>query len=169
MSIAPSEFEEAYQDEKDVRDAITNGPIRLLEPATPICVQPAASVRKAIEAMNDAHAGCVLVTEGQRLLGILTERDILKKVVGKLDLDQPVRSVMTSDPETVGMDDAIAYALHKMHVGGYRHIPVVDRAGCPVGLVSVRDFVEFIVSILPASALNVPPESRLEAHELDGG
>jgi len=169
MSIAPSEFEEAYQDDPNVRDAMTNGPIRLLEPAVPICVQPALPIGQAIEAMNDAHAGCVLVADGQRLLGIFTERDVLKKVVGKLDLGQPVRSVMTRDPETVGMDDAIAYALHKMHVGGYRHIPVVDRAGCPVGIVSVRDFVEFIVSLLPAGALNVPPEPRLEAHELDGG
>lgn len=169
MSIAPSEFEEAYQDEKEMRDGIITGPIRLLEPAAPICVPPAATLGQAIEAMNDAHAGCVLVAEDQRLLGILTERDVLKKVVGKLDLGQPVRSVMTRDPETVGMDDAIAYALHKMHVGGYRHIPVVDRTGCPVGLVSVRDFVGFIVSTLPASALNVPPEPRLEAHELDGG
>lgn len=119
--------------------------------------------------MNDAHIGCVLVTEGDRLVGIITERDILRKVVGQLDLDSPVERIMTTNPETVGMDDGIAYVLNKMHVGGYRHIPVLDRQGRPVGVVSMRDFVKFIVSLFPAAVLNVPPEPGLSAHELHGG
>jgi CBS domain-containing protein len=169
MTIGESEFEEAYSDDEDVRGAMTRGPIRLLEPATPICVAPTSPISEAIAAMNEAHAGCVLVVEQGRLRGILTERDVLAKVVGRLDLDQPVEAAMTPDPETVGPDDAIAYALQRMHVGGYRNVPVVDRDGAPVGLISVRDFVEFIVAMLPGRAVNVPPEPRLEAHELDGG
>ena len=169
MGIAPSEFEDAYEDEQTIRGAILTEPIRVLEPAVPICVRPETSMRDAIRAMNDAHVGCVLVTQGDRLVGILTERDVLKKVVGKLDLDLPVERVMTPDPETVAMDDGIAYALNKMHVGGYRHIPVLDKQGRPAGIVSVRDFVEFIVTLFPAGVLNVPPDAGLAAHELDGG
>ncbi len=169
MGMAPSEFEDAYEDEQTIRGAILTEPIRSLKPREPICVRPETSIRDAIAAMNDARVGCVLVTEGGRLVGILTERDILKKVVGKLDLDGPVEPIMTQNPETVGLDDGIAYALNKMHLGGYRHIPVVDRSGGPVGIVSVKDFVEFIVSLFPTGVLNVPPEPGLEARALHGG
>ncbi len=169
MGIAPSEFEDAYEDERTIRGAILTEPIRALEPHKPICVPPETTIRDAIAAMNEARVGYVLVTEGDRLVGILTERDILKKVIGKLDLDGSVEPIMTRNPETVRMDDGIAYALNKMHVGGYRHIPVVDREGRPVGIVSVKAFVEFIVSLFPTGVLNVPPEPGLEARGLHGG
>ena len=169
MGMAPSEFEDAYEDEQTIRGAILTEPIRGLEPREPVCIPPKTSVRDAIEVMNDSGTGCVLVTQGDRLVGILTERDVLKKVVGKFDLDNLVERFMTKNPETVGMDDGIAYALNKMHVGGYRHIPVVDKEGRPVGVVSVRDLLKFIVSLFPSAVLNVPPEPGLAARALDGG
>lgn len=175
MGIAASEFEDAYEDvEADenvekISCTILTEPIRGLEFREPICVQSDTAVRDATTAMNDARVGCVLVMEGDRLIGIFTERDILKKVVGQLDLDSLIGEIMTPNPETVGMDDGIAYALNKMHTGGYRHIPVLDRQGRPVGVVSMRDVVRFIVSLFPAAVLNVPPEPGLAARELDGG
>ncbi|MBZ0170067.1 Arabinose 5-phosphate isomerase KdsD [Candidatus Methylomirabilis lanthanidiphila] len=175
MGIAASEFEDAYEDVEADEDTekisctILTEPIRGLEFREPICVQSDTAVRDAATAMNDARVGCVLVMEGDRLIGIFTERDILKKVVGRLDLDSPIGQAMTPNPETVGMDDGIAYALNKMHVGGYRHIPVLDRQGRPVGVVSIRDVVRFIVSLFPSAVLNVPPEPSLAARELDGG
>ncbi|MBI3074151.1 MAG: CBS domain-containing protein [Deltaproteobacteria bacterium] len=165
-----SEFEDAYEDdEQQVRGAILTQPVRGLEPAEPVCVQATTTLREAVEAMNRVKAGCVLVTGGERLVGILTERDILRHVVGKLDLDEPVTSVMTKNPETVGMEHGIAYALNKMHVGGYRHIPIIDAGGRPVGIISVRDIVGFIVSLFPSAVLNVPPEPELGIPRTEGG
>lgn len=169
MGIAASEFEDAYEDIERVYDTILREPIRGLEPHDPICVSPATSLRDATIAMNRAHIGCVLVTEGDRLVGIMTERDVLKKIVEQFDPDSPVERIMTPNPETVGMDDGIAFALNKMHIGGYRHIPIIDRQGRPVGVVSMRDLVKFVVSLFPAAVLNVPPEPGLSAHELHGG
>lgn len=175
MGIAASEFEDAYEDveaDEDVEKiscATLREPIRGLEFREPIYVHQDTAVRDAVTAMNDARVGCVLVMESERLVGILTERDILKKVIGQLDLDSPVGEIMTPNPETVGMDDGIAYALNKMHIGGYRHIPVLDRQDRPVGVVSMRDVVKFIVSQFPAAVLNVPPEPGLAARELHGG
>lgn len=157
-----SEFEEAFEDERRIQGAILSKPIGALEPRPPVCVKPDANLREAIEAMNAVKVGCVLVTHGETLAGILTERDILRHVVGKLELDTPVSAVMTRDPETVRMDDGIALALNKMSQGGYRHLPVVDEAGRPTGMLSVRDFVHFIVSLFPAAVLNLPPEPGLE-------
>ena len=159
--MGTSEFEDAFEDEGRIRGAILNEPIRALEPRTPVCVRPQANLREAIEAMNLAKVGCVLVTAGETLAGILTERDILRHVVGKVELETTVEQVMTRNPETVRMADGIAVALNKMSQGGYRHIPVVDDAGRPIGMVSVRDFVRFIVSLFPASVLNLPPEPSL--------
>lgn len=175
MGIAASEFEDAYEDVEADEDfekiccEIMTEPVRGLEFREPICVRPDTAVRDAATAMNDAHVGCVLVMEGERLVGIFTERDVLKKVVGQLDLDSPVGELMTPNPETVGMDDGIAYALNKMHIGGYRHIPVLDGQDRPVGVVSMRDVVRFIVSLFPTAVLNVPPEPRLAARGLHGG
>jgi len=80
-----------------------------------------------------------------------------------------VGEVMTPDPETLGPDDGIAFALNRMILGGYRHIPIVDEAGEPLAVLSLREVVSFIVSLLPARVLNLPPEPRLEAHSADGG
>jgi CBS domain-containing protein len=159
--MGPSEFEDAYDDEGQIRGAILHEPIRTLAPKAPVCVAPGATIREAVEVMNEARVGCVLVSDGASLAGILTERDVLRLVVGKLGLDTPVDAVMTAHPECVRMEDGIAYALNKMSVGGYRHIPVVDADGRPMGLVSVRDFVRFIVSVFPAAVLNLPPEPHL--------
>ncbi len=165
-----SEFEDAYEDdEQQVRGAILTQPVRGLDPQEPVCVGVNATLREAVEAMNRVKAGCVLVKGGDRLVGILTERDILRPVVGKLELEQPVSTVMTKNPETVGMDHGIAYALNKMHVGGYRHIPIIDAGGRPIGIISVRDIVEFIVSLFPSAVLNVPPEPGLAIPRTEGG
>ena len=165
--MGSSEFEDAYDDEARLQ-GILDETIEDLEPVRPVCVGPGASLVAAIEAMNAVKAGCVLVTEGDALVGILTERDILR-VVGKLYLQTPVEQVMTRDPETVGITDGIAYALQQMHLGGFRHIPVVDEAGRPVGILSVRDFVRYVVSLFPAKVLNLPPHPRLAARSPDGG
>ena len=82
------------------------------------------------------------------LLGIFSERDLLKKVAGLHDLyaGMPVKSFMTARPDAVTSGDTLAFVLHKMDTGGYRHVPVVD-AGKPVGIVSVRDMLRHITKL----------------------
>ena len=67
---------------------------------------------------------------------------------------------MTADPETLRPEDRIAWALKLMHVGGYRHVPLTDETGRPVGVISVKDIVDFIVDLFPAPVLNLPPDPR---------
>jgi CBS domain-containing protein len=94
------------------------------------------------------------------LVGIFTERDLLNRVAGKrLDWDAArVADYMTREPETLRPDDRIAWALHHMAVGGYRNVPLTDDRGRPVGLVSMKDIVDFIVDLFPAQVLNLPPD-----------
>jgi CBS domain-containing protein len=90
----------------------------------------------------------LVVDERQLLVGILTERDYLMKVVGLMPdfKRQPLRPIMTPNPETLRADDSLAYALQKMDIGGYRHLPVVDE-GRPVGVISVRDVIRHITRL----------------------
>jgi len=132
-------------------------PIRILQPRTPLSLPPSATVADAVRMMREHRVGCVLVVVGERLLGIITERDLLLKLE-QGDLGRPVSQLMTPDPEVLGPGDPIVYALNKMSVGGFRHIPLVDAVGRPVGIVSVKDIVDYIVDFFPNDVLTVPPE-----------
>jgi len=147
--------------ETTVRRALDNRtlqePLRLLNPRSPLTVPPAATLRQAIDIMREHHVGCVLVAEDERLIGILTERDLLLKLEGA-GLGRPVSDLMTADPETLSPDDPIAWALNRMSVGGYRHVPLVDATGRPVGILSVKDIVHYIVALFPNEVLTLPPD-----------
>jgi CBS domain-containing protein len=124
------------------------------------CVPPTATVREAIECMKENGVGYVLIQDMGKLLGIFTERDVLTKIVLQgHDIDElQVESVMTPDPEVLSPDDRVSYALNKMSVGGFRHIPLVDRDGRAVGAVSMRNVVDFMVDLFAPAVLTLPPE-----------
>jgi CBS domain-containing protein len=136
--------------------------IRALDPRAPIVVEPQASVLEAIALMQQNRVGCVLVARGGKLKGIFTERDVLTDVVGKAidPAKTPIRRLMTPNPESLRLTDSIAYALNKMSVGGYRHIPLVDESLTPVGIISVRDIINYIVRLFPKSVINLPTLPR---------
>ncbi len=99
------------------------------------------SVRTACRLMAENHVGAVVVVESGRIAGIFTERDVLNKVLaGGLDPDATaLETVMVVDPQTIQADRPLAHALHIMADGGFRHVPVVDAQGVPLGMVSARD------------------------------
>ncbi|KAB2926822.1 MAG: CBS domain-containing protein [Dechloromonas sp.] len=99
------------------------------------------TVRAASRLMAEQRIGALVVVEGGRIAGIFTERDALNKVIAAaLDPDSTaLSSVMVSDPQTIGVDKPLAYALYMMAEGGFRHVPVVDAGGVPIGMVSARD------------------------------
>ena len=121
------------------------------------------NVSAAIEAMRAAHIGSVLVTgDGGLLVGIFTERDALNRLaLGEKDPKKThLRELMHPHPETLTPDDEIGYALRLMSHGGYRRVPLVDREGRPVGVISVRDIVDFIADHFPDDILTLPSDPR---------
>jgi len=124
-----------------VQRSLMEDTVSILRPHTPVAVLPGASVREAIQTMLARNIGSVLViNEGGKLVGILSERDLLTKVAGRVGPSEyrPVSEFMTRNPETVVPADTLAFALGKMDGGGYRHLPVLED-GKPVGVISVRD------------------------------
>ncbi|TAN50919.1 MAG: CBS domain-containing protein [Rhodospirillales bacterium] len=99
-----------------------------------------ASVREAARLMADKSIGCLVIMSGNQLKGIITERDIMSRVVALgLDADiTPVSLAMTSRVTTVAPDETSDQALMRMQEGGFRHLPVV-KDGQILGMVSVRD------------------------------
>lgn len=151
--------------------ALLSEPIRALATLKPaIAVPPTVTVRAAITRMKDGGVGCVLIEDGGRLVGIFTERDVLTKVAGTpVDVDRTmIRDLMTPDPECLGQDDRAAYALNRMTVGGFRHIPLVDDNGRPVGVVSMRNVVEYFVDVFRQEVLNLPPEPGSSYRDREG-
>jgi len=166
-----SEFEEAYEDKELIRGAVLTTPISDLSTRPPIVVDAQATVVAAVNAMNEHRTGCVLVEREGKLVGIFTERDVLTKVIfrnGNATLK--VEQVMTPEPETLQSSATVAFALNMMSVGGYRHIPVVDRAGKPVAVVSLRDIADFVVDLFPDGVFNLPPSpTQAVPRTVDGG
>ncbi len=117
------------------------------------------TVNEAIQLMQRNRIGCVLVVSHRKLLGVFTERDVLKKIVGSNhDIKStPLSEVMTINPQALNEDDTIAYALNFMDLGGYRHIPIVNDLFEPTGLVSVKDIVSYLVQHFADEVLNLPP------------
>lgn len=115
----------------------------------PITIVPTATLHDAIQTMLGPKVGALLVVDSTgKLVGILSERDLLRKAAGNpRPLDQLlVKDFMTANPESVPPDATLAFALHKMDTGSYRHLPVVAN-GTPVGVISVRDMLRHITQL----------------------
>lgn len=107
-------------------------------------IKSSTSVRDAAIIMKEWHASAVLVVEKKVLMGILTERDIVFRVVAQAcdPVATPAGMVMTHDVQTIQSDKPFGHALHRMYEGGFRHLPVLDRAGHPVGILAAHDALD---------------------------
>lgn len=105
-----------------------------------LCASPGDALTDAAHRMAERRVGAILVTDGDRLTGILTERDVLRAVGGG-DISGTVDDWMTHDPLTVDPAASIGEAAMLMVHGGFRHVPIVD-AGRLVGIVSIRDLLQ---------------------------
>lgn len=107
-------------------------------------VRSATSVRDAAIIMREWHSSAVLVVDQGVLTGICTERDIVFRAVSAAcDPTQVhVGTIMTRNVQTISPNRPFGHALHLMYEGGFRHLPVVDRQGCPVGLLAAHDALD---------------------------
>jgi len=136
----PTEFE----------DTVLGDRLHALATGGPVIVPPSMPVGEAVRWMHEHGTDCLLVCEGDRLLGIFTDRDAVVKVAGADRSGEAVRAFMTPDPVVLAPEDTLAVAIHKMAVGGFRHIPVVDGASRDhvVGVVSAADVFRHLAASL---------------------
>ena len=147
-------------------------PVSLLCSREPIGVDAGVSVGDAIGTMAEHRIGCLLVTRESRLVGIFTERDVILRVLreGRDPARTLVDEVMTPDPETLPIDAEISWAVNRMSLGGYRHVPLLDGDDRPVGIVSVKDVLDYLAEFFPSQIQNIPPRPGLEiTRDREGG
>ena len=110
-------------------------------------VPPDAPVIEAIRLMAEHHVGALLVMDGTRLAGILSERDYARKVVlqGRSSKDTPVRDIMTAEVISVRPQDSTDHCMQLVTDSRIRHLPVVE-GGQVVGVVSIGDLVKAVIA-----------------------
>ncbi len=135
----------------------------------PLRIKPSQTVADAVKLMRQERVGCLLVFEGEQMTGILTERDLMRRVLaaGK-PLTLAVSECMTPNPVVVHRKDSIGAALRRMEEGGYRHLPVVDEAERLVGVLSVKRIVHYLVEHFPSTIYNLPPDPGVIQQEREG-
>ncbi len=115
----------------------------------PLVVKPDTTLAECIATLQRHKVGSLLVVDDDgKLAGIFTERDCIMKVMGKVDSlkDAIVSDFMTKNPVRERPEASIAFALNLMSHGGFRHVPIVDQDDVPIGIVSVKDVVDHIVT-----------------------
>ena len=135
-----------------VERSLMEDPVTVLQPREPLTLPATATVGEAMRTMLEKDVGALLIIDSAgKLRGIFSERDLLSRVAG-IHTDyvgRPVSDFMTAEPETIGATDTLAFALHKMDLGGYRHLPLVHD-GRPAGVISVRDIMRHITRLCRA-------------------
>ena len=166
-----SDQNDAYDDDRESPGEILDTPLGEIPRRKAVEVGPAANVAQVIALMNESSTGCALVLDEGSLVGIFTERDILQKMAGtSMNADAiVVKELMTPHPDTLPQDASVAFAINRMSVEGYRHIPVLDEDGKPLGVIGMRDIINWMVDSFPERILNVPPVPSSFPQKPEGG
>lgn len=131
-----------------------------------ITIDIKCSANEGIDLLLSKEIGAAPVVENGYLRGIFSERDVLNKILNKQvgDLDHiSVTEFMIADPQTAHPEDSLNTAILHMARGGYRHVPIVDAENRPIGMVSIRDVISYLIEEFPQEVLTLPPKPVRDA------
>ena len=152
----------------DLRDLLSTtqvGEITIAERPSLKCDD---TVADAAATMREVSHGSALVCNDGNLVGIFTERDLLKALASDDGLASPLNDAMTQNPQTVTTSDSLKHAMELLNAGGYRRLPVVDENQKPVGIIDVKTVVHFLVEHFPESIYTQTSDADLIARDREG-
>lgn len=133
-------------------------------------VESGATVSQTLEQMRAAGGAAALIMRGAELIGIFTERDVMRRVAASPEtLDGPVDDVMTARPITVLPDTSAADALWLMDDHHFRNLPVIDRQGHVLGDMTYAAIIQYLAARYPVEVLNRPPRPEQYPSKPEGG
>jgi len=140
--------------------------VRLCRKAV-VTISPDASALEAAKLMRSKHVGCLVVVDGLRPIGILTDRDIVLKVVAgeREPTDTVVNDIMTSNPTMVNVNYDVIDAVRLMRSRGVRRLPVVDERRHLLGIITMDDILTGVGAEVGDLVGAVQKEIGLEAAE----
>ena len=152
-----------------VEEIFQTDPISALGLPPPVSIGRNATVGEALDAVKRHGQGYVLIVDGQQPVGIMSEREVLMKVVARdVKYDRNVDTFMSHVAETLTQRDQIARAIELMNAGGERNIPIVDEAGNAVAVLRTLDIIHFLAEAFPAQVMNLPPRPHQLIPEPEG-
>jgi CBS domain-containing protein len=143
-------------------------PVSQAYSARPITLEPQATVRTALRTLAEHRTGALLVCREKRLVGIFTERDVLRLLADGADLDSPIEEHMRKEPLTLGPSATLGQAVAQMSEGGVRRMPIVDSQGVPVGMLKVSGIVRYMVEHFPKVIYTLPPSPHHKTKDREG-
>jgi CBS domain-containing protein len=151
--------------------SLLDEPIKAIKGRDPVRVAPGTSLADCLAAIKKTGTGdsVVVADEDGRLRGVLTERDIVAKLLGTSeDLSQPVESLMNAEPRVLHFEDPIRDAIALMETGRYRNVPIIDGDGILHGIVRPQDVLRYLAEAFPEEVLNLPPRPHQRMKESEG-
>ncbi len=142
----------------NLKDSLQTSPITHVDLSFYIETQKGTKVRDVLDKMKASHRKCALIMDRGQLIGIFTERDIMKKVAGKPESwDALIETQMTPDPETIDADMTVIRAAQIIASNRYRYMPVVNKGGVVLGTLTYYAIIKFISDYFPEEIYNLPP------------
>jgi CBS domain-containing protein len=141
----------------------------------PVTVRPGTSLADCIAEIQRTGTGdSVFVVDADgRLAGVLTERDIFARLVGRdvaeIDLAEPVETLMTTNPHHLHLEETVRDAIALMQTGRYRNVPLLDDHDQLMGVIRPQDILKYLAESFPEELLNLPPRPHQTMHRAEGG
>ncbi len=131
-------------------------------------LDPTDTIASASALMRNRSHGSALVCDGEKLVGIFTERDLLNAIASGTDMSTAISKVMTPNPHTVTEKASLYDAVQLMDTGGYRRVPVVNADGEALGIVDTKSVVHLLVEYYPAAVYNQASHDQIIAKHAEG-
>jgi CBS domain-containing protein len=152
------------------RRELRSEPLRAISRVDPTLVQAGTTIGDAIRLMQDQAVYSLLVMSGDRLVGVLTEQDVVYKVLARgVEPDALVDSFMSPTVATLAPDATLVEALELMDRQGHRVVVLADADGRVVGAVRQGDILAFVAEAFPQEILNLPPRPGQVMEQPEGG
>lgn len=139
-----------------------------LNPEEPLCVDETLLTSEVINQLKQRRVGVALVTRGGRMAGIFTERDAMRLLANRDDLNKPISQYMKTSVVWLKREDKVATAITKMSQGGFRRLPIVDQNGSPTKMISVAGILRYLVEHFPEAIYNQSPSDSESIEEREG-
>ena len=153
-----------------VREAFKTDPISALGLASPVSIGIGATVGAALEAIQKQGQGYVLVVESGKPRGMMTEREVLMKIVARdVKYESNVMEYVSRIPVTLTESQPISRAVKMMIAEGVENIPIVDAAGKATAVLRTLDVIHFLAQTFPEQVLNLPPRTDQVLTKPEGG
>lgn len=147
---------------------LRNEKVRAVAQEEPVSVAPGTRLDEALAQMRRGGGDALLIIDNDRLIGIVTERDVLTRVLGQdIDGSRPVSDFMSREPRTLSAEATLFEAMTAMESGRYRNLPLIDGKGTVVGMLRQQDLLAYVAEAFPQEILNLPPRPHqtMEAPE----